>query len=261
MPFYVISPRQQPTILQVCFNDQVFVFNGTRYGTFAGTNELSTNGPYSQKTFEIKFNPSNGVTNRQVLYEQGGSNAAADAGNGFSIYIEGGNLYGGVWSNTASPEYNTFISTPITANSRYYCAMVYNVPSVSLLLVKHNDIAPTSFDDTDVVGDMPTHGNPAAIGSINESTRFHDGGEDGVTGTRVFDGNIDEIRLWNKVFSLNYLLSNINTIYTGSETDLIGFFKFDEGSGGTMDDSSTSADDHTATISGGGSWTSAPACT
>ncbi|MDC8003310.1 HYR domain-containing protein [Aureisphaera galaxeae] len=46
---------------------------------------------------------------------------------------------------------------------------------------------------------------------------------------RYFDGNIDELRVWNTVRTEPEILANYNATLTGSETGLVALYTFDEG--------------------------------
>ena len=55
-------------------------------------------------------------------------------------------------------------------------------------------------------------------------------------GDEVFNGLIDDVRIWNDVRTDVEILSNMNTCLTGSEANLYAFYNFDEGNGTTVND-------------------------
>nr|MDA3843492.1 hypothetical protein [Candidatus Kapabacteria bacterium] len=55
---------------------------------------------------------------------------------------------------------------------------------------------------------------------------------------RTFDGRIDDLRIWNKVRSQEEIRDNLLHELKGSESGLVGYWKFDEGNGPSSDDSS-----------------------
>ena len=61
--------------------------------------------------------------------------------------------------------------------------------------------------------------------------------KDGVT--KNFNGNIDEVRLWNYPLAQTTIKSNLFNNYTGSDSGLVGYWKIDEGSGTNIDASDT----------------------
>ncbi len=63
-------------------------------------------------------------------------------------------------------------------------------------------------------------------------------GRDEVSGNSTFKKNIDEVRFWNVARSATELLDNKNTSLDGTEAGLIGYWKFDEGSGTYAEDAS-----------------------
>ncbi|MDZ7625551.1 MAG: LamG-like jellyroll fold domain-containing protein [Ignavibacteriaceae bacterium] len=63
-----------------------------------------------------------------------------------------------------------------------------------------------------------------------------------------FKGIIDEVRIWNIARTESEIQSTMNQSLTGNETGLIGYWKFDEGTGSTTADKTTNGND--GTISG-----------
>lgn len=63
-----------------------------------------------------------------------------------------------------------------------------------------------------------------------------------------FKGIIDEVRIWNIARTESEIQSTMNQSLTGHETGLIGYWKFDEGTGSTTADKTTNGND--GTISG-----------
>src|SRR5262249_46052651 len=55
---------------------------------------------------------------------------------------------------------------------------------------------------------------------------------------RRFRGDIDEVRIWNFALTQNDILQNMNSLLTGSEAGLVGYWRFDEGNGTTTADRS-----------------------
>ena len=60
---------------------------------------------------------------------------------------------------------------------------------------------------------------------------------DGGTG-QFFDGQIDELRIWNTVRSQSQLRDYMNRKLDGTESGLVAYYRFDEGTGAVTDDSS-----------------------
>jgi hypothetical protein len=51
------------------------------------------------------------------------------------------------------------------------------------------------------------------------------------SGSRRFNGLLDEVQIWEVALGQSQIQSNMNRSLTGNESGLIGYFKFDEGSG------------------------------
>ena len=66
-----------------------------------------------------------------------------------------------------------------------------------------------------------------------------------------FQGQMDEIRIWNTVRTPAQINQNFQLSLTGSESGLVAYYRFDEGSGTTASDSSGHGNDGTLTSSSG----------
>lgn len=77
---------------------------------------------------------------------------------------------------------------------------------------------------SDAAAPLSSTGN-LAFGSFNSSYSEH------------FNGEIDEIRIWNTARSQAQIRDNMTTTLTGSETGLVGCWRFDENTGTTAFDS------------------------
>ncbi|HQP70831.1 MAG TPA: LamG domain-containing protein, partial [Clostridiales bacterium] len=74
-------------------------------------------------------------------------------------------------------------------------------------------------------------GTPLTVNSNSDPLRI------GVDfNSRYFDGKIEEVRLWNTVRSLQEIRENIHLPLDGSETGLVSYWQFNEGSGTTASD-------------------------
>ena len=67
-----------------------------------------------------------------------------------------------------------------------------------------------------------------------------------------FDGEIDDVRVWNTAQTQAQIQANLDAQLTGSETGLVGSWRFDEGAGLIASDSSTAANTGTLTDGGAG---------
>ena len=58
----------------------------------------------------------------------------------------------------------------------------------------------------------------------------------------VFDGKIDEVRIWNDARSANEIADNMNCPLNGDEENLVGYWDLEEGTGTTAEDKAGDAD-------------------
>ncbi len=73
--------------------------------------------------------------------------------------------------------------------------------------------------------------------------------------SEFWNGEIDEIRIWNVARSQAEIQANLRNELTGTESGLLAYFKMSDGAGTSLTDNSTS--EHTGTISGA-SWANYP---
>ena len=158
------------------------------------SSDVNLGGPYDTWSIELWFNADD-VSNRGVLYEQGATSR------GFNIYVMNGNLYAGAWNITdnghpSQPWGPLFVSAPISTGTVYHAVLVFDYPGDSLELYLNGTLA----DSGSGVGQIFNHGGDAAIGAMNDTARFHDGGKGGGDNW-FFDGVIDEVALYSGALS------------------------------------------------------------
>ncbi|MFJ5881761.1 LamG-like jellyroll fold domain-containing protein [Kitasatospora cineracea] len=73
----------------------------------------------------------------------------------------------------------------------------------------------------------------------------------------LFEGDLDEVRLWNRERSAAELADDLNHRLIGNEAGLVAYYRFDEGSGSTADDQSDRA--LHGTLKGDAKWTGSDA--
>jgi hypothetical protein len=61
----------------------------------------------------------------------------------------------------------------------------------------------------------------------------------GTAASRYFIGSIDEVRVWNGARTASQIQQNMSVRLTGNEGGLVGYWRFDEGAGSSVADSST----------------------
>jgi hypothetical protein len=151
--------------------------------------------PIETRTIELWFNAQD-VTNRQVLFEEGGTLR------GISIYVDGGLLYYGAWNTTANGDGTTpwvggeiFLSTPVTADTTYHVALTLDQPGDALIAYLDG----TAVASSGGIGRLYPHGGDTGIGAMIDRTRFHDGGATG--DNHYLDGRLDEVAIYDSVLT------------------------------------------------------------
>jgi len=144
-----------------------------------------------------------------------GINLAGNAGK-ISMYLVGVNS-GWLYSN----------NTTINDGSWHHVAAAYDGANEYLYVdgVLDNSLS--------VSGTIGTNGDPLYIGS-------RDGGS-------VFGGQMDEVRLWNVARSGAQIRSAMHCTLTGSESGIVGYWQFDEGTGSTAYDKTSNGNNGTLT--------------
>lgn len=103
------------------------------------------------------------------------------------------------------------------------------------------------------------NGFEVGTGTIATSTTFdqmHIGALiDVVHNTMFFDGQIDEVRIWNTAKDLAEIRANMYLPLTSSETNLLAYYNFDTTSGTTLADQTTNSYDGTLQNMAGSEWT------
>ena len=92
-------------------------------------------------------------------------------------------------------------------------------------------------------------GSPLNVSANNDPLRI---GSD--YSGRFFDGRIDEIRIWNVPREQDDIIATMDTVLSGSETGLVAYYTFNEGSGIILYDQTDNG--HNGTLVGGPSWAS-----
>ena len=72
-------------------------------------------------------------------------------------------------------------------------------------------------------------------------------GWDGQQGDKFFTGKIDEVRLWDDIRTQTEIKANMHTELSGSESNLVAYYNFNDGSGTTTTDLTSNSNDGTMT--------------
>ncbi len=180
--------------------DTAAAFDGVDDIVLIGDSALINTTTRPERTVELWFE-ANSLTGRQVLYEEGGGT------NGINIYLDGGVLYGTAWSNSTGWSNSLIVSTGVTAGTRYHVGISLDAVTARSLEMYVDGVSVGSATKTDAA-QWNAHTDDGAIGALNSGTRFHDGTAGG--GGFHFDGNIDEVVLYNTALPADRILNHAN---------------------------------------------------
>jgi len=154
---------------------------------------------FDQKTFAISFETGADVTQRQIIYEQGGNVR------GLNIYIENGQLVFGAYNLVTSDPSPAWpwseVRVDLEANTRYTAQLVLdgNTTNTGQMRAYVNG----QLEDTvDGVGVLYEHPGGIGIGRINGNGVLN-GTVQPYTAATEFQGSIDKVVQYNEVFSGN----------------------------------------------------------
>jgi len=143
-------------------------------------------------TAELWFQPDSDISSRQVLYEQGG------AGNGYNVYIEGGEVIVGAWKNNGN-DFAKYLSAPISSNQKYHVALVFDADNDAFTGYLNGSV----FDTTTGIATQNAHSGDIAIAAMRNDSRFDNGGT-GIGGSGDglgFVGTLDEVAIYNSALA------------------------------------------------------------
>lgn len=147
-------------------------------------------------------------------------------------------IFHSIWS-VSNGDWST-TSTEVTLGEWTFVAITYNSDATG------NN--PTFYVNDKVL----TVGSGLTEDSAPTGTRTTDGGSDfvignAIGGNRSFEGDICEVRMFDRALSASEIAEHRRGVYT-DDTDLVGYWKMDEGTGTTATD--TSGGGNNGTISG-----------
>ncbi|GAB5525031.1 MAG: hypothetical protein Roseis2KO_29030 [Roseivirga sp.] len=193
----VAAPTYRSTSSAINFNPTVDFTSGSTSLTIANNTDFNTATSYTNKGINLAFRTSTtDVTDRQVLYEQGGNTR------GIIIYIRSGNLHVSAYNRnndgTGSPWNNstniTTVSTAVSTNTEYIVTLeLAGASGVSGTLTSYLNGA--SFGTLSSVGLLFSDTDGIEFGGSDGSTQYDDGTN---SSTNSFEGEISEFIYCNE---------------------------------------------------------------
>jgi hypothetical protein len=186
-----------------------FDFDGVDdYGVIPNSSGINSQFASNQITIEGWINPTATTGAPMIL----GESYQSDGTILFTVYQSGTTLIGGFfnggWQN---------VTVNVTANEWQHFACTYDQVNLKFY-INGNLISSAPF----------TSPLPAASDEWRMGRRWDF--------PEYFDGQLDEIRVWNVARTQSELQSAMNTCLTGTETNLVAYFTFEEGTAATTAD-------------------------
>jgi hypothetical protein len=120
----------------------------------------------------------------------------------------------------------------LALNTWYHVAVSYDSPTQTLRLYKNGVLISTATNIP-----APINGNQVLIGSFGNGS--------------TFSGNIDEVRIWNKVLTATDIMNHMNCELQSTETGLVAYYKFNQGFNGENNTSITTLTDASGNANNG----------
>jgi len=203
------------TIYNTGGNDLIWTIDTSDYvSRYDGVNDyvaVPTDYPgLSVVTVEAWIYPTNTVGNHWIA-----GNARDCCGNagGFNLYMVGTDLQGSIWRTVSATTVVGGATGVLSLNTWQHVAMVYTGTQVDLYL------------DGALVGSSAPQGASAILNAPQNFVI----GVLAYTAPNFFDyqGDIDEVRVWNTARTPGEIAGNRNTKLLGTESGLIGYWNFD----------------------------------
>lgn len=192
----------------------------------------------NRRSYEMKFKTSSDTTSRQILLDEGGRS------NGFSVEIRNGRLYFNAWAQPTTGLQSISTSTPVSPNTAYHMAGVYDNPSNRMSLYLDGGLVDTATGTRIVY----SHSDNTALGGVAEFVRGHDGTLLSA-GASPFSGSMSDFRIWNVALTPAQVASGATPAEpSGNESGLAVLYRMNEGTGNILNDATQN--DIDATING-----------
>lgn len=188
-------------------------FDGSSSGAQDGNNEVTSNQPNAELTFEMWFKSPDltaaADTSAEVLWAQGED----DGSEGLAVYLNDGAVYAGVWSDSTSLNEHWLSTSAIQSGTWHHVAFVFDANSNQTTLYLDGEPMDSGVPD-DV---MPEHGAGSGngLGGPNGEKRYHDSNLTGIE----YTGHLDQFRAWRTALSSSEVRSRRHRSLWNQEFD------------------------------------------
>ncbi|MGA7933649.1 MAG: LamG domain-containing protein, partial [Kovacikia sp.] len=141
-----------------------------------------------------------------------------------NLCLNGGNIQARIWANETISSTNLNLADDNWHHVAHVFGTIDGKPAQKLY-VDGREVGSGTKGQSDFV---PPYQNAILIGYCGDAKDHY------------FKGQIDEVRIWNRVRTLAEIQSSMSDRLTGSEENLIGYWYFDEVTGTTVKDYSSS---------------------
>jgi hypothetical protein len=215
---------------------------------FNGFGYVSVNRPV-QDDFTLEAWIKTTASPTGTTYPEGNGVFYADkgmSGNDFGSSVLNGKFAFGVGNGATSNAMTTLLSTTTVTTGQWVHVAATRKMSTGEIQVFVNGV----MEGRNVVATQKNSLNAQPVMTIAGNTvDFH-----------YFVGQIDEVRVWNVVRTSSDITTAMHTKLTGTEPGLVGYWRFDEGSGAVATDGTSSKNN--GAVSGFAMWVAsdAPVC-
>lgn len=199
------------TLFATIFLFSFFIHAQNNALDFDGTDDIVTISnnaafEFSMGTVEMWIRPATSG-NKSVISMRDGT-----ATTRWALYVDQTSGTFGIWNGSTS---GTTSSTTITADTWYHVAYVMTTTTTDVYLngIKVGSTLTTGINTSQT-------GKPVTLGWSNDASFT----------TEYYMGDMDEVRIWNDARTELEIRTNMAKSLTGSESNLVAYYNFDEGS-------------------------------
>jgi len=185
------------------FDTNYFTLNGINHGVNIPDTPLINTSAHEQRTVEAWFRTGSDLTDRQIIYEEGG------AVNSFVMYIQNGTLYMVGASESYDWDTPTAITTSVSPNTWYSAGFILNATTTTLQPDVFSGFLNGSIIGTGQGSIMAPHSGNITLGYSSDGYVGHDG--DAGSGS-YFQGDISVYKVYNYALTEAELLINFENL-------------------------------------------------